>query len=168
MQTARYPASVNDSNLVAEEFLAGATYPLIMSEVVFSSFYTVEVNKDENPGYAEHVKMAKAILDNKTPVKLGSEVYHVPHRDSAGVSSLTKTALVRYINLAYKGRVIISLGEEVLYVPRGYTHVTMEEVELFVSIKRKEYENRSSNKAVNAVRQWAYGLRFLFQRTQSV
>lgn len=63
-------------------------------------------------------------------------------------------ALVRYVNLAHKGRYFIAAGDKVLYVPEHFKNVHEEDIKLFIGLSILEDRNKGKSK----VRNWAYGM----------
>lgn len=134
-------------------FLDGENYYTELSQKVFETFHGGEADE-----YTIYIKEARDIL-HEFGFKIVGGIFHVPY--DGEVDSATSVALVRYINLAHKGRYFIVLGDEVLFVPECYRGVSKENIKVYIDLTVLEDSKRSStnSKLINSLRGWIYGVR---------
>ena len=145
----------NHTTELVNGFLLGHNYMKSLSESVFDTF-----EPDGNIRYMDTSAEAKQIMLQHEPRILDNSVFFIPH--SEDIPAATVVALVRYVNLAHKGKYFIVAGEKVLYVPEHFKNVNDQNIKLFVELTILEDRNKGDSKLVNKVRSWLYGMKLNF------
>lgn len=143
----------NHTAELANGFLSGHNYMENLSEAIFNTF-----EPDRDIRYADSCTSAKEIMLTHRPKILVNSIFFIPHYDE-DIHPATKVALIRYINLAHKGKYFIVAGDKVLYVPERFKDVNEENIKIFVRLTITEDREKGSNALINKVRSWLYGIK---------
>ena len=145
----------NHTTELVNGFLLGHNYVKALSETVFDTF-----EPDSSIRYMDECAAAKQIMLHHEPKILVNTIFFIPFYE--GIPTATVVALVRYVNIAHKGKYFIVAGEKVLYVPEHFKNVNEQNIKLFVELTILEDRNKVDSKIVNKVRSWLYGMKLNF------
>ena len=145
----------NHTTELVHGFLVGHNYMEKLSETVFDTF-----EPDSEVRYMDTCVTAKQIMMQNEPKILDNSIFFIPHYEE--IPAATVVALVRYVNLAHKGKYFIVAGEKVLYVPEHLKTINEQNIKLFVELTILEDRNKGDSKIINKFRSWLYGMKLSF------
>lgn len=145
----------NHTTELVNGFLLGHNYVRSLSETVFDTF-----EPDRNICYMDSCAAGRKIMLEHEPKIVNNMIFFIPHYEEISVA--VKVSLVRYVNLAHKGKYFIVAGTRVLYVPEHFKSVNENNIKLFIELNILEDRNKGDSKIINKVRSWLYGMKLNF------
>lgn len=160
MQTSKYPYIHNSTQALVEGFLMGEHYTEALSEKIFATFDPVYATN-----YRERINDVKRLINQTRAKILNQEIFHIDQKNGSPMTATMQVALVRFVNLCHKGRYLIVVDEEIVFIPERHLHTKAIDLQLYVSLTLLEEEKKTASNFFNRIRSWIYGARFNVLRT---